>query len=91
MSVLAQGIDPTALWLALIATPANLLLALATYRKARSTDAAVNHRVTNTTISEDIANIRIQLSQMERDIIWLTRQHSLHLREHINGGDEGKE
>jgi hypothetical protein len=79
-------VDPLIL-VALIGLPANLLIAFATYSKAKSTDSAVNHRVSGTTVSEDIADIRREQRIMHSDIVWLTREVGRFVREDRGNDD----
>lgn len=73
--------DSTVL-VALIGFPSTFIVAIATYRKTATVDKAVNHRVTGQTISEDIADIKVELRQQRQDIAWLIREHSAHIKEH---------
>ena len=73
--------DSTVL-VALIGFPSTFVVALATYRKTTTVDKAVNHRVTGQTISEDIADIKVELRQQRQDIVWLIREHAAHIKEH---------
>ena len=77
------AIDPQ-IWVALIGLPPALISALAAFH-ARRADKAVNHRVTNTTISQDVADIKVQLTQVSSDVIWLTHAFTEHLRSHVDG------
>lgn len=66
--------------LAILGLPANLALMIATYRKAKSTDQAVNHRASGTTISEDIADIRAEQRSMRKEMLWMNEALFTHLR-----------
>lgn len=80
----AVSINWTMIILAMIGLPVNFLLALATYRKARSADQAVNHRASGTTISEDIADMRVEMREMRRDTLWTTQALMTHIKkDHI--------
>lgn len=63
----------TTVILALIGLPVQLILALATYKKAARADRAVNHRVSKSTISQDVMDIKAQQELMQIDIIFLRR------------------
>jgi hypothetical protein len=54
---------------------ANLLIARATYLKAKSTDRAVNHRPGNgTTLSQDMLDVKAEQREMKRDFIFHKRE-----------------
>src|SRR5690606_9305697 len=54
---------------------ANLLVARATYLKAKATDRAVNHRPGNgTTLSQDMLDVKPEQRQMKRDFIFYKRE-----------------
>src|SRR5690606_30813166 len=58
----------------LLAAP-NLLVARATYPKAKSTDQAVNHRPRNgTTQTQDMLDVKAEQREMKRDFIFHKRQ-----------------
>lgn len=79
------GDSSNIVWVALIGMPAQLLIAWATYRKASSADNAVNHRVNGTTISADILDMRHEMREQGRQLAWLTRMVSVHMKEHASG------
>lgn len=81
----AVGGPDSIVWVALIGMPAQLLIAWATYRKAASADNAVNHRVNGTTISADILDMRHEMREQGRQLAWLTKMVSAHMKEHANG------
>ena len=72
----------------LIGVPANLLVGFGAYRKAKSADNAVNHRVSGTTVSEDIADIRQEVRAMHKDFVWFTREFRRHLKEDHSDREE---
>lgn len=75
-------------WVALITMPAGLIMAIATFRKASSADRAVNHRVGGTTVSEDISDMRHEIREMHKDLIWISRAFNRHLKEEHGYGRE---
>jgi hypothetical protein len=81
----ATGDSSSLIFVALIGMPANLLIAWATYRKASSADNAVNHRVNGTTISVDVLDMRHELREQGKQLAWLTRMVSIHMKEHASG------
>lgn len=72
------------IWVAIIGLPAQLIVALATYQKAKSADRAVNHRVTGSTISTDIMDMKVQLRDLTRELVWLRREFYEHMRSHAD-------
>jgi flagellar biosynthesis protein FliR len=81
------AMDPQ-IWVAIIGFPVNLIAAVATLVHARRADKAVNHRVTNTTISQDVADMKVLIARMSSDIVWLTREFAEYRRSHVDGQDE---
>lgn len=83
-------------WLvaAIISFPATLTVLL-TYRKANSAstnakeasqhaseaNAAVNHRVNGRTVSQDVQDMHVELREIHKEFLWLSRAFGRHLRE----------